>query len=142
MKKMLKGVFTLKKFDLEGNLIEEFEELNLIVDKARFNMARLISASTNPYYISSIGFGLGTTDADVADLVLTSSITKGFDSITYPDATSVQFNWSLDETEGNGMAITEFGLLSNNGDLFARKVRAAINKEADFTLTGAWKIFF
>lgn len=138
----IRGVFSFEKRNLKGEIIETYQSENLIVDKGRESMAKLISAAPNPYYINEIGFGLGTTAAVVGDTALTTPTTKAFDSVEYPDATSVKFNWSLDITECNGMAITEFGLISDNGDLFARKVRAAINKENDFTLTGSWKIYF
>ncbi|HYG50492.1 MAG TPA: hypothetical protein VD905_06295 [Flavobacteriales bacterium] len=136
------GVFSLVVKDKNGNVVESFEDRNLIVDKARYNMARLISAAGNNYYIDAIGFGVGTNEANVADLALTGSVEFAFDSIEYPDNNTVAFNWSLGENDANGMAITEFGLISNNGDLFARKVRAAINKTNDFTINGTWKIIF
>jgi hypothetical protein len=140
--KEIKGIFSLIVKDKKGNVIEEYEDRNLIVDKARYNMAQLISVAANNYYIDSIAFGVGTNDANVADLGLTSPINFAFDSIEYPDNNSVAFNWSLGLSDANGIAITEFGLMSHNGDLFARKVRAAINKTSDFTITGTWKIIF
>jgi hypothetical protein len=137
-----KGVFKLEVKNLKGEIIETYIDNNLIVDKARFNMARLISIVGNNSYITKIGFGIGTTAPDVADLNLTSATEFSFDSITYPDNTSVSFNWSLGVSDMNGVAITEFGLISNSGDLFARKTRVAINKESDFTITGTWTIIF
>jgi hypothetical protein len=140
--KEMRGEFSLVIRDKNGKIIETYVDKNLIVDKARFNMARLISASGNSVFIDKIGFGIGTGVADVADLVLTGSTEFEMDSVTYPDNNSVAFHWSLGLSDMNGVAITEFGLISNNGDLFARKVRNPINKENDFTINGTWKILF
>ncbi len=140
--KEMVGIFSLQIKDRSGNVIESYEDRNLIVDKARFNMARLISIAGNTVFVDGIGFGIGTAPADAGDLVLTGSTEFEFDSITYPDNNSVAFNWSLGYDDMNGVSITEFGLISNNGDLFARKVRAAIVKANDFTINGTWKIVF
>jgi hypothetical protein len=136
------GIFTLEVKNKNGEVIERYEDRNLIVNKARYNMSRLISASGNSYFIDKIAFGIGTTPAVVGDLVLTGATDFAFDSVTYPDDVSVQFNWSLGLGDMNGVAISEFGLKSNNGDLFARKQRAVINKADDFTINGSWKIIF
>jgi hypothetical protein len=136
------GIFSLNIHDKNGKIIESFQEKNLIVTKGRENMSKLISASGNSYFVDEIGFGTDGTTPTAGDLVLTGSTTKAFDSITYPDPNSVEFNWSLGLSEANGMAIAEFGLISNNGDLFARKSRSVINKESDFSITGTWKIIF
>jgi hypothetical protein len=63
----------------------------------------------------------------------------------------VQFNWSLGTTEANGMAIHEFGLMSDDGTLFSRRIREdqngnpinkPINKESDISIIGQWIIIF
>ncbi len=140
--KNLKGIFEIVIKDKSGKVIETYQDKNLIVDRARFNMAHLISASGNNAYIDQIGFGIGTSAADAGDLVLTGSTQFPFDSITYPDNNSVAFDWSLGLSDLVGISITEFGLISHNGDLFSRKVRSAIVKTADFTINGRWTILF
>jgi hypothetical protein len=46
-------------------------------------------------------------------------------------------------SEANGMAIREFGLLTANGTLFARRIRAnPIYKESDISIEGEWIIIF
>ena len=53
------------------------------------------------------------------------------------------FSFSLSPAEANGKAISEFGLFTVSGLLFARKVRAApLYKEADISLAGTWTITF
>lgn len=138
----VKGIFTLKIIHKDGRILEEYEDKNLIVDQARFNMARLISAAGNNKYIDKFGWGIGATAPDPGDLNLTGGGTKAIASVTYPDNISVKFNWTLELNEANGLSITEFGLFSNNNDLFSRKTRGAIVKESDFRLEGSWRIIF
>lgn len=140
--KEMRGEFSLVIRNKKGEVIETYTDKNLIVDRARFNMAHLLGAAGNSAYIDKIGFGIGTGVADVSDLVLTGSTQFSFDTIDYPDNNSVAFHWSLGLGDMNGVAITEFGLISHNGDLFARKVRNVINKEDDFTINGVWRILF
>jgi hypothetical protein len=46
-------------------------------------------------------------------------------------------------TECNGMAIREFGLVTVNGSLFARKVRESpLHKDADVSIEGEWSVEF
>ncbi len=61
---------------------------------------------------------------------------------TFPEANSVRFNWYLDYTQGNGLSITDFGLLGTDGTLFSRKVRSEISKDSDLSLEGTWTITF
>jgi len=142
VQKELKGMFELIVKDKSGNVIEKYIEKNLIVDRARFNMAHVISAAGNNIFIDGIAFGTGTAPAVSGDLVLTGSTKFAFDSVNYPANNSVAFNWSLGYADLVGMSITEFGLISNNGNLFSRKVRAAIVKTSDITINGKWTILF
>jgi hypothetical protein len=57
----------------------------------------------------------------------------------------------LGTTEANGMAILEFGLMSDDGTLFSRRIREdengtpvnkPINKESDISIIGQWIIIF
>jgi hypothetical protein len=55
----------------------------------------------------------------------------------------VQVNWKLLVSEANGKAIREFGLLTEDGTLFARRIRAnPIYKESDISIEGEWIIIF
>ncbi len=140
----MQGIFTVQMVDRFGKVINSKTEKNLIVDKARYDLARIISGASGytGKYINTIGFGTSTAAPTNADTTLTTPYTKAIDSVAYTDGISVTFNWSLGLTENNGMAITEFGLLLSNGDLFSRKVRSAINKASDFSLNGTWQIIF
>lgn len=131
-----------------GELVRLIEEKNLIVNGAKNQLARLIGGNVTGRHITQIGFGIGTTAAAPGDTALTysplypSTSLKAIGSVAYPATGQVQFNWSLSTAELNGIAITEFGLVCQDGTLFSRKSRAPIQKESDLSLTGSWTILF
>jgi len=139
----LRGVFQMKVYK-SGKLIEEFEETNLIVNIARNQMARLVAGNTPAQrHIASIAFGTSNADPEPADAVITGQWAKAISGYSFPAPGMVRFDWQLDVNENNGMAIREFGLLTADGELFARRARTnPINKESDISIEGNWTIIF
>lgn len=140
----VRGEFSLIVRNKRGQIVERYSDKNLIVNLAKSSLASLLGAGGSTKNINTIAFGTNGTAPDVADTVITGAVTKGISggSITYPEFNSVQFAWTLGLSEGNGVAIAEFGLLSVDGTLFARKTRSVINKTADLSFSGTWKIIF
>ena len=137
----LRGELSVRVFE-DGRLVEEWVDRNLIVNTGRNALASLLAGVTANKSITKIGFGTGTGAAAQADTALTGLVSKAIGTITYPETGSVQFAWSLETSEGNGITISEFGLLTADNTLFARKVRGGIAKTSDIRLEGYWKILF
>lgn len=126
-----------------GVLVETFIEKNLIVDGSKQLLSRLLGGTVANNSVTKIGFGTSGTAPAAGNAALTNPTVKALDSITYPDASKVSFNFSLGSAEANGKAIMEFGLFSAGDVLFARRVRAtALNKDTDISLAGSWVITF
>ena len=138
----LRGEFSLIIRDKSGNIIEKFIDKNLIVNVAKTSLAQLASNAGPNKWISKIAFGTNGTSPDVGDTAITNSFLKSFTGVTYPEFNSVAFGWTLDYGDANGLNISEFGLLSNDSTLFARKTRTPITKSSDLQLQGVWKIVF
>ncbi len=138
----VRGEFNLIIRDKTGKIVERYTDKNLIVNLAKTTMAALLGAGGVTKNINTIAFGTNATAPDISDTAIAGAVTKPVTSVTYPEFNSVLFNWVLGLTEGNGVAIAEFGLLSVDGTLFARKTRAVINKTADLSFAGSWKIIF
>lgn len=138
----LRGHFHLDIRRADGTLIDSIDEENLIVNGAKDQLARLVGGDGTNRKITQIGFGTGTTEASPNNTSLTGAFWKPVTSVSYPATGQVAFAWSLSTAEGNGLAITEFGLRCADGTLFARKVRAPIHKSDDLALTGTWTIIF
>lgn len=136
------GQFLLKVYR-RGILIETVNEPNLIVTGSKEALAHLLGGDVATRSVTQIGFGTSGTSPVIGNTSLTSGFYKDLDGVAYPSAGTVDFEFSLSSSEANGMAIMEFGLLTEGDVLFSRRVRsAALNKESDISLTGLWSIVF
>jgi hypothetical protein len=138
----LKGTLRYTIFK-NGVPIERFEDSNLIVNGARIQMAHLIAGDVSGRSIAYISVGTNGNAPAVNDEIITGAFTKEVDGFEYPANGQVQINWKLLVSEANGMAIREFGLLTADGALFARRIREnPIYKESDISIEGEWIIIF
>ena len=135
------GVLNLKVIE-NGTVVETFQEKNLIVNGGRAAIAELIGAATSGKAVNTIGFGTGATLPELTDTALTGQFTKPVGFVSYPANETVQFDFTLEVGENNGVTIREFGLFCADGTLFSRKVRAAIEKTSAIRLEGFWTIQF
>lgn len=137
-----RGIFSLDVF-LRGVLVDRFCDDNLIVNRGRTNVTRLIGGDVAGLSVAKIGFGTNGTAAAPGNTALTGAFVKNLDSKSYPDDYSVLFNFSLAANEANGLQIQEFGLLTASGLLHARKVRGGVLvKDSDLSLTGTWQLIY
>lgn len=137
----LRGDFRLRVYR-NGVLVEEQHDPNMIMNVAKDAMARLIGGDVAGKSITSIGFGTNGIGPSPDDTALTGAYSKPVADVTYPATGQAAFSWTLGTSEANGTAITELGLVCEDGTLFARKVRGAINKASDLSLDGVWTIIF
>lgn len=136
------GLFLLKVYR-RGELVEVFEEKNLIVDLSKQIHAKLLGGAVANQSVTQIGFGTNNTAPAVGNTTLTSPYLKALDSVTYPLTNQVSFNFSLGTTENNGVNIGEFGLFTAGGTLYARKTRTTVlPKASDLSFAGSWIISF
>ena len=130
---------------------------NLVVTLARENMSRLIAGDTNPAgerYVSKMSWGgaghdpgtptnaVPPTAGDVALGSEISSVGKKTAAYDFPDATTVRFVASLSEAEAVGEGLSEVGLWTTDGTLFARKTFGLITKSSSFVFEFRWRILF
>jgi hypothetical protein len=117
---------------------------NLVVVTSKYIHARLLGGATAGNSITQVGFGSTATPAALGNTALSvDAYIKAVDGITYPAANQVAFAISLGTFEANGIVLAEFGLLTANGGLYARLVRAApLVKDASMSLTATWTLTF
>ena len=130
------GKFYLEIFE-DGKLIESYEDRNLIVNGGRDAIAKLIgAANTNAdKRITQIAFGTNGADPIITDSAITAQFAKAIDGVAYPATETVEISFTLGSGENNGVTIREFGLLCADNTLFARKIRASIEKTSAITST-------
>lgn len=101
-------------------------------------LARLMHSADADARITQVGFGADATAAAETDTTLSAdAYVRPLTSVTVsPDEPrAIRFTWRLDKHEANGLAISEIGLLTADGTLVARKVRAhPIHKTADLEI--------
>ncbi|WP_153799087.1 hypothetical protein [Foetidibacter luteolus] len=126
----------------EGDTLRDvITENNLVVTLGKTNIARLLGGHASGKKIEKIGIGTSSNVAAAGDSSLTNAFIKAIDTVSYPDAQSVQYNFDIDNGEGNGLTIREFGLYNTDNVLCARKVRTGeITKTNLIRLVGSWKI--
>ena len=141
-KKDLVGILSVQVIDVAtGKVLDSFTDKNLIVNTGKTNITKLLGGSGG-YPLNTVGVGTNATAPSVTDTALTPSSGNSVtvDSVTYPDALTVQFNFTIGTGVANCLSINEFGLIDSNGNLFSRKTRATIAKTSSVKLVGTWQI--
>jgi len=136
------GNFQMIVKDLEGNIIETFEEQNMVVLIGKTNLTKLLGGNVAGKAVTQVAVGTSATAATLGDTGITSAFLKAIDSVSYPDESSVQFHFTIAYSEANGMTIREAGLMLLDNTLFARKTRADFAKTSANELQGLWTIKF
>ncbi|MBE3584828.1 MAG: hypothetical protein IMW94_01400 [Thermoanaerobacter sp.] len=140
-RRTLRGVLELV-IRRRGRIVEVYKDPNLIVDAARVTMARMVSGESAGLAINRIAVGTNPAPPSPADTAITNAFIKPVSGYTHTTPTSTTFNFIILESEANGMAIVEFGLLCTDGSLFARRTRGVIEKAEDLEIEGQWTILF
>lgn len=152
------------KVVVEENGVETVHHIkdNIIVNIARECLCHLITAPQTNRHITKAYFGTqGHTGQDIlnpkAPLITDSKLTdtapfikniSGFNLMPETGTkTSVDFNITLEKTEGNttganGKAYTEAALYTAGGHIFARETFPAIVKTDSRRITFVWSILF
>ena len=125
----------------DGVLVEQFEDRNLIVSTGRNAIAALIGSADSDKAVDRYAVGTNGSDTVLTDTAITAPFNKAVAGITYP-AGAVQFAFTLELAENNGVTIREFGLICVDGTLMARIVRAPIIKDNTVRIEGTWTITF
>lgn len=125
---------------------------NLFLDQGRQLLAYCFGfrAPVEDFTVQKYSVGTGTTTPQVTDVALEAPITLSsgstmadIDGVDFLSPFVVRVSYTIALGDANGNLITERGLLSGNGTLFARHVTTAgINKTSDFSPTLTWRIRF
>lgn len=129
----------------QGEVVFSVEERNLVLDSAQEILSRLLTSGDAGAVIDRIGFGTNSTLPQGADTALTDPYYKVVTSATFNAPNQAVFDWTLDYAEAVEdpyKTITEYALVCADGTLFSRKVKGAIEKTEDISLTGQWVINF
>lgn len=138
--KPCKGEFHIDVYR-NGTHVDSFGDHNLVVEAGRIRLAELASGLSTDC-ISQIGVGDGAEPEKDTDTALSNQMLFPLDkaSVTGRDA---RFDFSIDNTQANGLKIHEFGLFCKDGTMFSHRVRKGIiEKEDDIQIRGYWILHF
>ena len=134
----LKGRMLLQIHDKDGNLKEERQPDNLIVDAGFDLICDAIGKSTSrPAVISHIAVGTGAVVPAAGDTTLGTEIARLAATYAHTGGTKI-FDMSATFAAGTGTgAITESGILNaaSTGTLLDRVTFAVVNKGSDDSMT-------
>lgn len=137
----LKGRVAIELRDAQGNLKEQREIDNLVVD-AGLDFIASRMAGTSADVMSHMALGSGTTAAAAGNTDLESVLgsREALDSTTVTDNT-VTYVSSFEAGDATG-AVTEAGIFNaaSGGSMLCRTVFAVVNKAADDSLSITWTI--
>jgi hypothetical protein len=139
---MLRGHFKVNI--CRRGIVTQYEDPNMIVELGKDAILKLIAGDGADRHLTHIAIGTHGDGPDPEDEALTNQWSKSLASYSYSspqEGKRVDFHWSISAGESNGIIIREFGLLSADGTLFARKVHAGIPKDNETTLQGTWSIY-
>lgn len=130
------GRLHLKVYE-NGVLVKEYNGKNLVVKGGKSLILNMMATGSPSFFVQKVGFGTNATAPADGDNALTAAFIKPIASavVASPDIT---FTFTLNSGEANGLAIAEFGLLSDTNILFARKTGITVNKTASVTINGTW----
>jgi len=137
----LKGDVAIKLFDKDGNIKQEENIKNLVVDAGLdFIASRMVGTSSS--IMSHMGIGSGTTSAAAADTDLESILGS---RVTLTSSTATNEEVLYVASFGAGVstgAVTESAIFnaSTGGDMLCRTTFSVINKSSDDTLQINWTI--
>jgi len=133
----ISGIFNLDIYQA-GILISSESSQNLVVNAGLNTIADLLRGITFGRSIATIGFGTNGDPTLPSTTALTNPFLKPPESIAQEGNGRLEIKWELGSGEAIGTEIREFGLLTENGLLFARKNRDLLQKTAALTLRGTW----
>lgn len=135
------NVRVYKIVDGMKNLIDEFEEDNLITITGLQLITFLLVGHPGNNKITKVGVGDGTSEPSRPDTGLSNAYIKTINSYSFPSENSVKYQFAFNSGDGNGLLVSEFGLFSGDEVLFSRKLRSpAIPKSAEILIEGNWSI--
>jgi hypothetical protein len=123
-----------------GELVEDSTSKNMVVNGGLDNICGLLAGDGTFSPIVEYQAGTNPTAPALTDTVITAAFTKTIAGYSYPATGSVNFNFTMELAENNGMNIQEYGLRNVTGDLCMRIVKSAVLKNNTIRIVGDWQI--
>jgi hypothetical protein len=138
---LVRGRLCLRAFDKQGVELWKESGANLVVNSGYEFITKILAELSGPY-IAQIAVGENGDPAQASDTSLTNPEMFGFTTVSYPYARAIRFDFQIAYSDCAGKTIREFGLITSDGRLFARKIRSEpIEKTTHFSIVGKWELY-
>lgn len=134
------GHLHLTAYNKEGRELWQDKGKNLIVLTGYKAMADCFTGNPNAA-ISHVEIGTCGDEPVPSDEHITEPVRIDA-TITPKGAEGFRLDFTIGYDTANGMQIREFGIKTQDGRLFSRRVRAPIEKTQHMTIVGQWDINF
>ncbi len=138
--KIITGKLSLTAYDDSGAEIWSDTGRNLIVSSGYTALAECLTGNVEAQ-ISHIEIGTRKDTPIDTDTGITNPVKIGIEKTEYTD-TGLCFGFKIALDEASGMSICEFGIITKDGRLFARRVRLPFEKTDYMSIVGEWSINF
>lgn len=125
-------------------LIQDWTSKNMTVNGGLDNACGLLAGDVAAGFpISDYKAGTNGTAPALPDANITGAFSKAIAGYSYPATAQVNFNFTMEKLENNGMTIAEWGLFNSNGVMCCRVIEAPpILKVITLKLVGDWLITY
>jgi hypothetical protein len=126
--------------DINGEILNEFFEHNLVVTSGRNLIRDLLNSSTT----GLTHFAIGTSTATVTSTQTTLGVEVFIDLITQTIASAAQLSvkYFLGTADANGSTLTEAGIFNSSasGAMYSRVVHTGVVKSVSTTISYTWDL--
>lgn len=136
----IRGNLHLAASDSAGHELWRDAGKNLIVQSGYEALADCFTGNPNAA-VSHVEVGTNGENPALTDKSITNPVRIAA-QITAKGAEGLRLDFTIGYELANGIPIREFGIVTKDGRLFSRKVRAAIEKTEAMTIVGQWDIDF
>ena len=137
--KKITGTLRLSAYDREGRKVWNDAGCNLIVNSGYVAASEALAGIAGAKIVK-VAVGTNGDAPSPEDTAIKNAVEIPIQSIEYPEPGTVRFNFTIGYDVATGMNIREFGLFTEDGRLFSRKVREVLEKSQYLTITGMWEI--
>lgn len=134
-----RGYLHLIAYDTQGRELWRDNGHNLIVGSGYEALANCFTGNADAA-VSHIEVGTRGDIPIPADAEITNPVR--INATITSKGEGFRLDFTIGYAMANGMQIREFGIITKDGRLFSRKVRAAIEKTEAMTIAGQWDIDF
>lgn len=133
------GTLHLRAYNRAGVEVWNSTGKNLIVATG-YSAAAEALAGIPGAKIAHVAIGSNGDEPDETDTAIKNAVLVPIQRIDYPAPGTVRFNFTIGYDTAPGLNIREFGLITEDGRLFSRKVREVLEKSQYLTISGMWEI--